>query len=426
VSYTAEIISVGTELLLGYIANTDAQAVSRELSALGINVYYHTVAGDNPARLKAAVEIVKSRADIIITTGGLGPTYDDLTKQTLAEAFGKRLQFHAPTAERIRTYFREMLHIENVTENNLQQAMLPEGCTLFQNDWGTAPGCAFEAEGWHVLMLPGPPRECRAMLTACAIPYLRRFSNGVILSRNIRIFGMGEAQVEDKLRARMLAMENPTLAPYAMEGEVLLRVTARAETEERAAAILEPEVNRLKSMFGPMIYGVDVDSMEAVVLSLLKQKKMTLAVAESCTGGFLAKRITDVPGSSEVFIGGVVSYSNESKNRLLGVPPQRLDSCGAVSREVSKSMAAGVLQTLGANLALAITGVAGPEEDERHNPVGLVHVALASNENVWSCAFHLGSDRSRIRTRAVSHALDMLRRYLAGMEIEEFTCATKP
>ncbi len=218
-SYTAEIISVGTELLLGYVANTDAQTISRELSALGINVYYHTVAGDNPARLKAAVEIAKSRADIIITTGGLGPTYDDLTKQTLAEAFGKRLQFHAPTADRIRSYFKDMLHIETVTENNLQQAMLPEGCTLFQNDWGTAPGCAFEADRWHVLMLPGPPRECRAMLLSCAIPYLRRFSSGVILSKNIRIFGLGEAQVEDKLRARMLAMENPTLLPMPWTGK---------------------------------------------------------------------------------------------------------------------------------------------------------------------------------------------------------------
>jgi nicotinamide-nucleotide amidase len=275
-------------------------------------------------------------------------------------------------------------------------------------------------------MLPGPPRECRAMLLSCAIPYLRRFSSGVILSKNIRIFGLGEAQVEDKLRARMLAMENPTLAPYAMDGEVLLRVTARAETMEQAEALLEPEVNRIKSMFGPMIYGVDVDSLEAVILSLLKQKKLTLAVAESCTGGLLAKRITDVPGSSEAFLGGVVSYSNESKNRLLSVPHQLLDSCGAVSREVAKSMAVGALQTLGANLALAITGVAGPAEDERHNPVGLVYVALASSENVWSCAFHLGSDRSRIRTRAVSHALDMLRRYLAGWEIEEFSCATKP
>ena len=424
-SYTAEIISVGTELLLGSIANTDAQMISRELSGLGINVYYHTVVGDNPARLKAAVEIAKERADIIITTGGLGPTCDDLTKQTLAEAFGKRLGFHAPTAERIKNYFKERLHVGTVTENNLQQAMLPENCTIFENDWGTAPGCAFQAERWHVLMLPGPPRECSSMFLSCAIPYLRGFSDGVILSRNIRIFGMGEAQVEDKLRARMLAMENPTLAPYAMEGEVLLRVTARAETEEEAEALLEPEVARLKDIFGQLIYGVDVDSLESVVLSLLKQKELTLAVAESCTGGILAKRLTDIPGASEVFLGGVVSYSEDAKNRLLGVPHQLLDNWGAVSREVAKSMAVGAMQTLGANLALAITGVAGPDQDDRNNPVGLVYVALAAKDNVWACALHLGSDRSRIRNRAAGHALDMLRRYLTGMEIEADTCDIK-
>ncbi len=417
-SYTAEIISVGTELLLGSIANTDAQMISQELSVLGINVFFHTVVGDNPARLKSAVEIAKNRADIIITTGGLGPTCDDLTKQTLAEAFGKRLSFHAATAERIRSYFKERLHVGTVTENNLQQAMLPENCTIFENDWGTAPGCAFEAERWTVLMLPGPPRECRAMFLSCGIPYLRRFSDGIILSRNVRIFGMGEAQVEDKLRARMLAMENPSLAPYAMEGEGMLRVTARAETEAEAERLLEPEVKRLKTIFGPLIYGVDVDSLEAVVLSLLKQKKLTLAVAESCTGGLLAKRLTDLPGASEVFLGGVVSYSDDAKNRLLGVPHQLLDSWGAVSREVAKSMAVGAMQTLGSNLALAVTGVAGPDSDDRNNPVGLVYVALASKDSVWACALHLGADRSRVRARAAGHALDMLRRYLTGMEIE--------
>ena len=218
-SYTAELIAVGTELLLGNIANTDAQMISQGLSAMGINVYYHTVVGDNPDRLRAAVDIAKGRADIIITTGGLGPTCDDLTKQTLAAAFGLPLVFHQPSADRIADYFRRLHPDRPMTENNLQQAMLPQGCTVFDNDWGTAPGCAFESGGVRVLMLPGPPRECRAMFQHRALPYLQSLSDGVILSRTLKLFGIGESAMEARLRERMNAMTNPTLAPYAKEGE---------------------------------------------------------------------------------------------------------------------------------------------------------------------------------------------------------------
>ena len=254
-SHTVELLSVGTELLLGNIANTDAQMLSQGLSALGLNVYYHTVVGDNPQRAREAVAIAKKRADIIITTGGLGPTCDDLTKNVLADAFGKKLVFHEASAERIRSFFDRIGR--TMTDNNLQQAMLPEGCTVLDNDWGTAPGCAFEAEGVHVIMLPGPPSECRPMFYERAVPYLARFSEGVIASHTLKLFGIGESSMEAQLREQMNVMSNPTLAPYAKEGECELRVTAKAATMEQAQALLLPAVEQLKGHFGPLVYGVD-------------------------------------------------------------------------------------------------------------------------------------------------------------------------
>ena len=263
--HTAEIVAVGTELLLGSIANTNAQYLSQELNALGIGVCYHTVVGDNPQRAREAVAIAKKRADIIITTGGLGPTCDDLTKNVLADAFGKKLVFHEESAQRIRAYFARTGR--RMTDNNLQQAMLPEGCTVLDNDWGTAPGCAFEAEGVHVIMLPGPPSECRPMFYERAVPYLARFSEGVIASHTLKLFGIGESAMEAQLREQMNAMSNPTLAPYAKEGECELRVTAKAATMEQAQTLLLPAVEQLKGHFGPLVYGVDVASLEEVVFA---------------------------------------------------------------------------------------------------------------------------------------------------------------
>ena len=304
-AYTAELLSVGTELLLGNILNSDARDLSRELAAMGINVYYHTVVGDNPQRLRAAVELARSRADIIITTGGLGPTCDDLTKQVLAEAFGRPLVFHPECADAIRDYFaksgREM------TENNLQQAWLPEGCHILDNPWGTAPGCAFHSGNNDVVMLPGPPRECIPMFREKAAPWLARLSQGVIRSRTLRIFGLGESQVEDRLRNRMNQLQNPTLAPYAKEGEVELRITARADNDEQAAALIAPVEQEVRELLGDLVYGADVTSLEQVVLAALKEKGLTLGAAESCTGGLIAKRFTDLSGASAVFQGGVVS-----------------------------------------------------------------------------------------------------------------------
>ena len=308
--YNAELIAVGTELLLGNIANTDAQMLSEGLSALGIDVYYHTVVGDNPQRLKDALAIAKGRANIIITTGGLGPTYDDLTKQTICESFGVPLEFHPEVWEDIKSYFLKRMKGKAITENNRQQAMLPVGCTVFYNDVGTAPGCAMACGDTRVIMLPGPPYECRYLFTHKVVPYLKDLTHEKIFSHSLRIFGMGESQVEAVLHDMMVEGANPTLAPYAKTGEVQLRATAKAPTEEAAEEMLRPVLEKVRETLGDVVYGVDVESLEEVVLAELKSRGRTLSAAESCTGGLLAKRITDLPGASAVFRGGVVSYTN--------------------------------------------------------------------------------------------------------------------
>ena len=417
-SHTVELLSVGTELLLGNIANTDAQMLSQGLSALGLNVYYHTVVGDNPQRAREAVAIAKKRADIIITTGGLGPTCDDLTKNVLADAFGKKLVFHEASAERIRSFFDRIGR--TMTDNNLQQAMLPEGCTVLDNDWGTAPGCAFEAEGVHVIMLPGPPSECRPMFYERAVPYLARFSEGVIASHTLKLFGIGESSMDAQLREQMNVMSNPTLAPYAKEGECELRVTAKAATMEQAQALLLPAVEQLKQHFGPLVYGVDVASMEEVVFTKLKEKGLTLGTAESCTGGLVAKRFTDLPGSSQVFKGGIVAYTNEIKEKLLGVSPAVLAEKSAVSPEVALAMAEGARKLLGCDIALATTGVAGPEKDDRGHEIGTMFVAIATPEGSHVRPLTLGNRpmRQRQRTNTAHNAFDLARRYLTGLPYE--------
>ena len=306
-SHTAEIIAVGTELLLGNIANTNAQAISQSLSSLGVNVFWHTVVGDNPERLREALDIARRRADIIITTGGLGPTYDDLTKQTISAAFGKKLVFHPDILEDIRRYYASALHVP-MPESNAQQAEFPEDCEIFDNPVGTAPGCAFESGGAHVLMLPGPPHEMTTMLRRHVEPYLRRLSQEVILSHDIMTFGMGESSVEALLRDQMEKMTNPTLATYAKPSEVRLRATAKAATQAAAEAMLAPVVAEVKALLGPIVYGMDVSGLPEACLNMLKEKKLTFATAESCTGGQIAERITALPGASQVYRGGVVSY----------------------------------------------------------------------------------------------------------------------
>ena len=414
----AEIISVGTELLLGNIVNTDARDLAVMLSELGINVYWQTVVGDNPGRLKAAVDIAVSRADVIITTGGLGPTCDDLTKQTLCEALGVEMYFDEQAKAELDARFR-VGKGGSMTDNNLQQCWLPVGCTPFYNTCGTAPGCGFTAKGKTVLILPGPPKELNAMMRHGGIDYLRSVSSEPIFSRNIMIFGMGESTIESILRDEMNALTNPTLAPYAKEGEVRLRVTAKVPDQAAADAMMAPIIADVQRAAGDKIYGYDeIDSLEKAVLTLLKQRGETFAAAESCTGGLIAKRITDIPGSSAVFRGGVTVYTNDVK-MFLGVKKETLDAYTAVSRETAVELAECVREKLGADYGVGVTGVAGPDCDGVH-PVGTVFVSMACREKTCVRALQLGerSDRSRIRTLAANHAFDMLRRSMEGLPVE--------
>lgn len=417
-AHTAEILAVGTELLLGGIANTNAQTISQSLSGLGINVFWHTVVGDNPGRLRQAVDIARSRADILITVGGLGPTYDDLTKETVCAAFGRKLTFHADIAEELRALYQTVFHTP-MPENNLRQAELPEGCIVFDNPVGTAPGCAFCEGGVHVLMLPGPPEECETMLRRHGEPYLRGLSAETILSRDILCFGMGESAVDQLLREKMSRMENPSLAPYAKPVEMRLRVTAKAKTAPEAEAMLTPVVDGVKALLGDVVYGVDVSSLEEVCKNLLQERGLSLATAESCTGGLIARRLTELPGVSAVYRGGVVSYWTSVKADVLGVPRAALDEFGAVSAPTARAMAEGVCAVTGAEIGLSVTGVAGPDPDERGNPVGLVYLGLHTPEETFCRKLELGKrERGRIRALAANTALDMVRRYLSGLPLE--------
>ena len=408
--YNTEIISVGTEILLGHITNTDARDISEMLSRIGINVKYHTVVGDNPERLRACVEIAKSRADIIVTTGGLGPTCDDLTKQILAESFRLKLVQNDDEVKFLHEFIR----------NKRNFAMLPEGCTVFHNLWGTAPGCAFQAEGKTVIMMPGPPVECVPMFRTYGVPYLRSLSDEEIVSHSIRVFGIGESAIDDMFADEMNVMVNPTMAPYAKECDCLLQVTAKAGSEAEAEKMMAPVIAHVKERLGDFVYGMDVECIEEAVFPLLKEKGMTFATAESCTGGEIAKRFTDIPGASSVFLGGAVVYTNEVKARLLGLDPKMIEEKGAVSREVAVALAEQVRRLTGADIGIGVTGLAGPDGDGVHE-VGTVFVSMAVEGNTYVRALSLGPKRTRsyIRRMSGNHAYDMMRRWLNGLPVEE-------
>ncbi len=402
-----EILAVGTELLLGEIVNTDAQMIAQRLNEHGFNVYWQTVVGDNPARLRQALEIARDRADILITTGGLGPTADDLTKETVAAVFGRRLSMDEEQLARLKQRMGP-----GMTPNNEKQAMLPEGCTVLVNDWGTAPGCAFEEQGKHVIMLPGPPRECRPMLEYRALPYLEKLQGGVIGSRYVKIFGQGESSVEYAVRPLMERLEGVTLAPYAKEGECELRVTARAGSREAALALCDPVVREIRELLGDKVYGVDVSSLEEVVVRGLEARRMTIAAAESCTGGLLAKRLTDVPGASGVFGYGCVTYCNQAKIGLLGVSPETIAAHTEVSAPCALEMARGVRRLSGADVGVSTTGYAGPGGGTEEHPVGTVYIGLSweGGETVICPDRRYMRSREQVRRQAASHALDLVRR----------------
>ena len=409
---TAEILCVGTELLLGDIVNTNAAFLSQRLAELGINVYRHTVVGDNPERLKAALESAFENADLVITSGGLGPTYDDLTKETIAEYFGREMKEDKHSLERIEAYFKKTGRV--MTENNRKQAMMPEGAIVFDNDYGTAPAlalCGGEDDSKTAIMLPGPPVEIIPIFKEKVIPYLFERRNSVIISRNIHIFGMGESAVENEIADIMKNSQNPTVAPYCKEGEVRLRITASAKSEKEALEICDSMIEKItNTKVGKYIYGVDVDSLENAVIGFLREKGLTLSCAESCTGGLVSKRITDIAGCSDVFVGSCITYANEAKIKLLGVKEETLKKWGAVSEQTAAEMAAGVRVALGTDIGVSVTGIAGPGGGSEEKPVGTVFLGISTKEGEQVRKLSLSSMRSRdyIRCVSASNIFDMI------------------
>ncbi len=413
----AELIAIGTEILLGTTINSNAAMISALLSEMGIDVYWESVVGDNMERAAEAVRRAAERADIIITTGGLGPTCDDITKEAVAAAFGVGLEENREEKEWLIELFRA--RGSELTENNYSQIMLPEGSKPIRNSRGTAPGCRFEKDGKSVLMLPGPPHELEAMLNESVRGILMNLSGGIIVSHKLNLFGISESLMESKLRDYMRELNNPTLAPYAAKGECTLRVTAKAESAEEAEKMMEPVIDRVKETFGNFIYGMDYDGLEQMVIEQLIEKKLTLACAESCTGGLLSKRLSDIPGASKAFLGSVISYTNEVKNKLLGVPNNLIEEKGAVSEEVAAFMAMNVRELMGSDFGIGITGLAGPEGDGI-NPIGLVYIALSTRDSLYVRKVHVKArNRGAVRLYAGSHALDMIRRKIQRINVEE-------
>ena len=403
----AEIVSVGTELLMGQIVNTDAQFLARRLAALGITMYRQSTVGDNPGRVKEAVREALSRADLVITTGGLGPTEDDLTKEMVAEALGLPMVRHDEVVEGIRRYFestgREM------TPNNLRQADFPEGARLMPNRKGTAPGCIAEKDGKRVAVLPGPPHELIDMYEQQLEPYLLSLSDQVIASRFLHIVGVGESIVETKLMD-LFHWESPTLALYCAPGEVTARLTVRCGKDVDPAPLLDPLEKEIRARLGESVYAEGLDaSMPKTVVEMLAARKETVSVAESLTGGMLASRLVDVPGASAVLGESYVTYANEAKERLLGVSGETLRAHGAVSEQCAREMAEGCRRASGADWALATTGIAGPDGGTPEKPVGTVYIACAGRQGTVVKALKLRGDRTRVRSMTCLYAMDLLR-----------------
>lgn len=408
---TAEIICVGTELLLGNIVNTNAAFLSEKLAYLGINCYFQTVVGDNRDRLLSVINTALSRADILIFSGGLGPTEDDLTKETVAEALGKKLIRDKKAEQEIADYFALRGRIP--TDNNWKQADVIEGCEVLYNKNGTAPGI-FVSEGEKtVILLPGPPLELKSMFTDSVMPRLQQKCGQVFYSETVKIVGPGESSVETQILDMLNTQENPTIAPYAKTGEVHLRVTARAKDEKEAREKTAPVVEELYRRFGNAVYTTDADeTLEMALTKLLIKKKYTMTTAESCTGGMIAARMVNAPGVSAVLKSGFITYANEAKEELLGVSHDTLEKFGAVSRETAKEMAEGAAKAAHTDTAVAVTGIAGPDGGTKEKPVGLVYIGVNVRGNVEVREYHFSGSRQKIRESVTAAALTFLREKL--------------
>ncbi len=403
----AEILCVGTELLLGEVINTNAAYISRQLARLGISVYHTSVVGDNPDRLKKAVLEAISRADLLILSGGLGPTYDDLTKETVAEVLGLPMIRDERILAQIEAFFASFG--QKMPPNNAKQADIPSGAAAIPNRTGTAPGIFIEADKNVVVLLPGPPFELQPMFEEFVFPRLRDMSDKILISHNLHIMGMGESEVEMHLIDLMKNSTNPSLAPYAKEGEMRLRIGALASSESEGEKMCAEMIEKVKSSpVGKYVYALDASNIEKLTVEALKEKGLTLAAAESCTGGLLGKRLTDIPGASSVFLGGFITYSNESKINLLGVSPKTIEEHSAVSPNTAEEMARGARERLGANIAVSITGEAGPNPDPAtKQDVGTVFIGISTPEKTYSVKLSVSKqrDRSYIRQVACSRAM---------------------
>ena len=405
-----EILSVGTEILLGDILNTNSKYLSVQLAKLGISVLRHTTVGDNPERLAAALRTALERSDIVIATGGLGPTADDITRDVCCEVMGFEMETDNRIAEKIKGYFNSK-GIE-MPETNLRQALVPVDGDVFENNHGTAPGLGLKKDGKCVVMLPGPPYEMAPMYHESVVDYLREYSDGAIVSHTVRTMGIGESAMAE-IVADLLENENPTVAPYAKKGEALLRITAKAENEEEAEKLCKPVIDDVCGRLGNYVYGIDSGSIEQRVVELLKEKNLTIATAESCTAGYIPKRITDISGASSVFGFGAITYSNEMKQKILGVREETLASFGAVSEQTAREMAAGIRRVSGADIGISVTGIAGPNSDGTNKPVGLCYIAIDTEDYKSVEKIETGkNDREYNRYVTASRALNLARLYI--------------
>lgn len=405
---TAELICVGTELLLGNIVNTNAAYLAEKCAGLGLSCYFQTVVGDNEKRLSQVLETALGRSDVVILSGGLGPTEDDLTKETAAKVCGKKLLLHEPSKQAIAMFFADR-GIEP-TDNNWKQAMLPEGAIVLDNPNGTAPGAIMETEGTKVILLPGPPNELCPMFEVSVAPYLASLTSQVICSRTVKICGVGESKAETMVKDLIDRQENPTIATYAKTGEVHIRVTANAGDAKAAMKLIKPVVKELKSRFGNNIYSTEEETtLEKAVADLLLANGLTVTCAESCTGGMLSARLVNVPGISDVYKSGVITYSNKAKRKFLGVKKGVLQKHGAVSEKTAEEMAKGAALFHKADVAAAVTGIAGPDGGTEEKPVGLVYIACHVRGKTTVKKYNFSGSRNKIRETAVSAALALMR-----------------
>lgn len=409
----AELINTGTEILLGQILNSNARFLGERLAGLGIDVYFQTTVGDNASRLAEAVRIALERSDVVIVTGGLGPTMDDLTKETIAETIGIEMRMDESSLNHVEEFFRA--RGKTMPEINKKQAMMPAGATVISNKMGTAPGVIIEQGTKIIVILPGPPVEMQPMFEETVEPYLIEKTGNdktVIVSRVLRVLGLGESTVEERIKDLVLEQTNPTIAFLAPKGEVLIRITAKAKNEADAEKLIAVPEREIRKRLGSFIYGTDDDTMEKVVVGLLKEKGLTVSTAESCTGGLIAKRLTDVPGASENFMYGIVTYDNQAKIDLIGVSPETLVQFGAVSEETALEMVRGVRTACETDLAVSVTGIAGPGGGTPEKPVGLVYIGFANRETAMVQRHLFAGDRETIRWQASNTALNILRTYL--------------